>query len=244
MKPCTSIEDGVRAVLEIYNWDEIVFWQYLPAEGEALCDRVRIGDEIYPLFWWRADTQIEQLRRMAPERELCSMKLNRTCTKEEGLERLMYREFDVAEQMLGCKIQKLMCYGGDSALCMLATMEQQQVAVFELAAVLNENTPEQGRHTYWGKNGMASDRVVSQKVASDAVYLFTEGEEKAETYNDIFLYMYGLDKLQATKAETIAEMLMGRMDYSDWKELDKHYRNCIRAAEESAAKGVRVTVEG
>jgi hypothetical protein len=121
-------------------------------------------------------------------------------------------------------------------------MANERVAIFELAAVLHEDTPEQGRHTYWGQDGMASDRVVSQKVPSEAVYLFTDEEEKAETYNDIFLYMYGLNKTDATKAAAIAEILMGWREADDWTQKDAHYRRCIEAAWRSAESGQRVEV--
>lgn len=238
MQRCQTIEDGVRAVLKIYNAAP-TDWEYLPGD---LCDRLRIGDRTVPLFWWRTDTQVSQMISLAPPRRLCSMKLNRTCTKREGLERLLYRELDIAEAMLAAPVRKVMCYRREHALTMLATLANERVAVFELAAVLHEDTPEQGRHTYWGENGMASDRVVSQKVPSEAVYLFTDDAQKAETYNDIFLYMYGLNKTDATKAAAIAEILMGRTDCADWTARDAHYRRCIKAAWRSADTGERVEV--
>lgn len=238
MQTCQTIEDGVRTVLKIYNAAS-PDWEYLPG---GLCDRLRIGDRTIPLFWWRTDTQVAQMIRLAPPRKLCSMKLNRTGTKREGLEPLLYRELDIAQTMLNAPIRKVMCYRRDHSLTMLTTLANERVAVFELAAVLHDDTPEQGRHTYWGENGMASDRVVSQKVPSEAVYLFTDDAEKAQTYNDIFLYMYGLNKTDATKAAAIAEILLGRTDTSDWAMRDAHYRRCIEAAWQSARTGERVEV--
>ena len=238
MHKCQSIADGVNAVLKIYHIDP-PDWEL--TEGE-LCDWLRIGDRTIPFFWWRTDTQVAQMISLAPPRKLCSMKLNRTCTKREGLARLLYRELDVAEAMFGARVAKVMCYRRENSLIMLATMDNERVAIFELAAVLHDDTADQGRHSYWGEDGMASDRVVSQKVASDAVYLFTDEQDKPETYNDIFLYTYGLSRTDATKAAAIAELLMGWRKPEDWNERDAHYRRCIEAAWRSAESGERVEV--
>jgi hypothetical protein len=148
MERCQTIEDGVRAVLKIYNITE-PDWALIPGD---LCDTLRVGDKTVPLFWWRTDTQVAQMIRLAPPRKLCSMKLNRTYTKAEGLERLLYRELDVAEACLGASVKKIMCYKREHSLIMLATMANERVAIFELAAVLHEDTPEQGRHTYYKRN--------------------------------------------------------------------------------------------
>ncbi len=242
MKKCNTIEEGVASVIEMYRYSINKEWQYLPAGDGDLCDKLILDGEEYPFFWWRCDTQVAALIRMAPERKPSSMKLNRSCPKSEGLDRLLYRELDIAEQVLGSPIAKVMCLRNEPALNMLATTENERVAIFELAAVLNENTAEQGRHTLWGSDGMASDRVVSQKVASEAIYLFTEEEEAPETYNDIFNYMYGLSKTDATKAAAILEILLGNLDISHWKELDAHYRRCMAAAEDSALTGSRKEV--
>ncbi len=239
MKICAGISEGVEAILKIYD-RQAAPWQY---ESGTLCDTLRLGDEALPLFWWRTDTQVAQMLALAPERKLCSMKLNRTCTKSEGIHRLLYRELDMAVQMLGAPVATVMCFQKPNSLAMIATLKNSCVAVFELAAVLCDGTPEQGRHTYWGADGMASDRVVSQKVPSEAVYLFTDGNTQAETYNDIFLHTYGLNKEDSVKAAAISEILMGRTDTSDWCTLDKHYRRCIDAAMRSAQTGKPVNVE-
>ncbi len=242
MKKCATIEEGVASVLEVYRYKIDKTWKYVPATGDDLCDRVIIDGEEYPFFWWRSDLQIGPMTAMAPERKPCSMKLNRTCPVSEGLDRLLYRELDSAEQMLGSSISKVMCFTNKNALNMLATMENERVAIFELAAALNDETNEQGRHTYWGQEGMASDKVVSQKVPSEALYLFTDDQPQAQTYNDIFIYMYGLSRVDATKAAAIVEILLGRMDVSTWKEKDAHFRRCIAAAKESAQNVRRVAI--
>lgn len=243
MKKCLTIEDGVKAALAVYNFTPNKNWEYIPAGESDFTDSLLLDGEEYPLFWWRCDTQIRELCEKAPQRKLCSMKLNRSGAKKDGLDQLTYKEMDIAELIFQSPIEKLMCFRNENSLNMMATMENERVAVFELAAVLSEKTSEQGRHIYWGEDGMASDRVVSQKIPSEAIYLFNEDEEKATVYNDIFLYMYGLNKTDATKAACIAEILMGWMDISDWKRKDHHYRCCIAAAKESSKTCRRIQIE-
>ena len=164
------------------------------------------------------------------------MKLNRTCSQKEGLERLLYRELDIAELMLDAPVRDVMCMKNGKSMNIVATMENERVALFELGATVHDGTDEQGRHTYWGEEGMASDKVVSQKLPSRAVYLFTQDQAQVQTYHDIFIYMYGLSQTDVFKAVCISEILLGRRDISDWKEKDAHYRCCIAMAAESAEK--------
>ena len=170
------------------------------------------------------------------------MKLNRAGAKSAGLEKLLYKELDVAEWIMGSSVRTVMNFRQGNSMNMLATMQNERVALFELTASLHDDTPEQGRHTYWGEDGMASDRVVSQKVASEAIYLFTEDQKDPQTYNDIFIYMYGLSRTDTLKATIIAEILMVRRDISDWNARDAHYRKCIAAAAVSAETVRRVEV--
>lgn len=243
IKKCMTIEDGVRNALEAYQAEPAVQWQYISAKDGDYADTLELDGVKYPLFWWRCDPQINTMQEKAPERKICSMKLNRSGAKSQGLERLLYKELDIAEYIMGSSVCSVMNFRNENAMNMLCTMENDRVALFELAAVLHDETPEQGRHSYWGEDGMASDRVVSQKVASEAIYLFTEDQKDPETYNDLFIYMYGLDRTDTLKATAIAEIIMGRRDISDWLLRDAHYRRCIEAADRSAKTMCRLTVE-
>ena len=242
MEKCMTIEDGVKNALHVYQVDPKVCWKYVPAGQNDYTDKLVLDGEEYPLFWWRTDPQISTMQKLAPERKICSMKLNRTGSKKQGLNKLLYKELDIAEFIMGTKVRTMMNFRNGNSLNMLCTMENDRVALFELAATLHESTPEQGRHTYWGEDGMASDRVVSQKVTNHAVYLFTEDAVEPETYNDLVTYMYGLERTDVLKAAAIAEVLLGRTDPGQWKERDAHYRRCIEKAAESAETVRRVTV--
>ncbi|MBQ7566325.1 MAG: hypothetical protein IJT18_04320 [Oscillospiraceae bacterium] len=242
MQKCRTVEDGVAAVLKVYEQTPGCTWAYRRAGEGDLTDVLTLDGKDYPLFWWRFDTQTSMLHEMAPSREPCSMKLNRSCGKGEGLARLTYREFDIAQWVLRSALQSVMCFENGEARNILGTMENGCVAVFELAAALCDGTEEQGRHTFWGKNGMGSDRVVSQKVPSQATYLFTDDKTQAETYNDVFRCMYGLEKPDVVRACAIAEALMGRVDPAEWLRADAQLRRCLAAVERSAQSGEKEAV--
>lgn len=233
MKRCLTIEEGVNNILAIFQCEPSA-WELIPEKRGEYTDTLVLEGEKYPLFWWRTDPQVDMMQELAPDRKLCSMKLNRTCPKCWGLEKLLYKELDIAELMLRSRVKTVMNFRQGDSMNMLCTMENDRVALFELGATLHDDADEQGRHTYWGEEGMASDRVVSQKLPGRAVYLFTQDRPEPETFHDLFIYVYGLNRTDALKATCIAEILLGRRDISDWKEKDQHYRRCIAKAAESA----------
>lgn len=243
MVKCQSIEEGVANILRMVRATETPKWQFVPAKEGELTDMLILDGESYPLFWWRADPQVATMYDLAPTRDICSMKLNRTCSRSQGLEKLLYKELDIAEYIMRTRVRTMMNFRNGNSMNMLCTMENDRVALFELAATLHDDTPEQGRHTYWGSNGMASDRVVSQKLPSEALYLFTEDKPDPELYNDLFILTYGLGRTDTLRAACIAEILTGQRSIADWKERDAHYRHCIEVAEESAKTVARLCVE-
>lgn len=243
MKKCNSVAEGVAAILAVYDFVPEKTWQLLPAGDGDLTETLVLDGTAYPFYWWRADTQLVQMAALAPGRNPCAMKLNRTGAASFGLERLLYKELDAAEWMLASPVEKVMCMKNGKSMNVIATMENGRVAVFELAATLHEGTREQGRHTYWGTDGMASDLVVSQKLPAEALYLFTEDKAEPELYNDIFIYTYGLSMSDTTRAACIAEILMGRRDISDWREKDAHYRRVLAAVRRSEETGLCVRLE-
>jgi len=243
VKPCVTVEDGVRAIMEVYEFTPTQAWEYIPRKEGQFCDTLLLDGKAYPLLFWRCDTQVVQMYDFAPEREPVSMKTSQTARKTESLQNLLYRELDVCEHILRTKVKSIMAFRNGGAMNLMATMENECVCVLELCNVLNEKSQEQGRRIFWGKKGMASDGVVSQKVKNASVYLFTEDEEKPETFNDIFQYTYGLGREDVLRACMISEILMGMRDVSHWNETNSHLQACLQAAERSAATMERVFLQ-
>ena len=72
MEKCLTIREGVERVLKIFE-KEPVDWELIPGE---YTDTLVLEGVRYPLFWWRADPQVDMMQELAPERKICSMKLN------------------------------------------------------------------------------------------------------------------------------------------------------------------------
>lgn len=244
MEKCFTIEDGVNSALSLYEFKSDVKWKYIPRPDGEYTDFVMINGVNYPLFWWRNDSQIAYIIASAPSKKPVSMKLNEECAQSYGLDALAYKNFDIFETSLKTEAESVMCFKKTKSLNMIVTAVNKRVGVFELAAVLKDGTKPQGRHSVWGEVGMCSTRVVSQKVDTQAIYQFTDDSITPVTYNDEFIYMYGLEKDDVAKASLIAEMLMGRVDYSDWISRDAKYKKYLAAMNKSTETCERVLVKG
>ena len=243
MKLCETIEEGVRSAMLMQGAESDRAWSIRPAGEGDLTDTLILEGKEYPFLWWRSDPQMAKLRSLAPSRKPCSMKLNRSGHKSDGLDRVLYREIDVCRRTLQSDFKTVCCFRNGGAMSMLVTMENDRVALFELCAALNDGTEEQGRHTFWGENGMASDLVVSSKIRSQALYLYTEDKKDPELYNDLCLPMFGLDRTDAIKADCVAEILMGRVDPEEWIAADREIRAIMDAVRRSAESETRVAVK-
>ena len=244
MTPCQTVEDGVRAALRVYEHTPTVDWKFVPAGSGEYTDRLILGGEEYPLFWWRENPQIRSLYALAPARHPVSMKLNRVCEKNYGLDCLILKEIDIATYLLRDEIVRVYGFRNGNSANFIADFASGIVAQFELAATLCPGSEEQGRHSVWGRDGMASDRVVSQKVAAAPIYLFTPDKTGPTTYNDEFIYMYGLSKSDVSRATMIARILMGQIDVSDWNERERSHFRVLDALRRSFAEGVEVKIDG
>ena len=243
MRKCTTISEGVKSALELYQITPNYDWEYIEGGKDDFTDFLRLGDVIYPLFWWREDSQVGALIGGGPSRNTCSIKLNSSCKKSYGLEKLMYREFDIAEQIARSEINNVTCFRNGNSANILATMKNEIVALFELASCLNEETDDQGRRSLWGTNGMVSDRVVAHKLSGEEIYLFTNDKKYPETFTDLFIHMYGLNKEQIYKATYITKILMGSIDTSKFFEDDKRLKLNVKATIESSKIENRVYVK-
>lgn len=244
MKKCATIQEGVQSALDLYEITPICDWEYIPMGEGDYTDYLRLGDTVYPLFWWREMSQVSQLVGGAPSRHVCSIKINQSVKKSYGLERLMYREYDIAERISRSQINNVTCFRTGNSANILATMKNDVVSLFELASCLNEETDDQGRRSFWGSDGMMSDRVVAHKMSGEEIYLFTDDEKDPETFTDLFIHMYGLNKTDVYKATYITRILMGHIDVSEFIQDDLRLKANVKATLKSVDVQDRVYVKG
>lgn len=242
MKKCITVQEGVKSVLELYAVALDCEWEFIEANEQDDTDYLVINGIKYPLFWWREDAQVSALINGGPSRNTCSIKINRAVKKSYGLKRLMYRELDIAEQIARAEVNDVACFKKGNSANLLATMKNGIVACLELTACLSEETDEQGRRSLWGTNGMVSDRVVAHKLSGEEIYLFTDDRKDPETFTDLFIHMYGLNKSEVYKATYITRILMGDIDVSDAIQTDIRLKRAVKAAMQSAQTEDRVYV--
>lgn len=234
MEKVTSVEQGVDKILAIYEKSATQKWRII--KDDNLVEHVEIDGKTYPFFWWHEDPQTSALRNNAASCKAVSCKFNALNCRSEGIDKLMYKEFEIADWVLGSTVSRLTCFEAGTSVNVLATYENERVVLFELGSTLPDGTVQQGRHSVWGEQGMGSDRVVSQKLASSAIYMFTDSPNPTE-FNDEVIHLYGLEKTDVNRVACVYKMLTGEVDYSDWNERDARVRKYIRLAHKSAQEG-------
>ena len=242
MQQINTIEQGVQAAFDEKRQKIEHDWKFVPASEGELTDTVIVDGDRIPLFWWRYDNQIFPLEELERNMNSVSCKLNTISTKSVGLDSLMIRHFDIAEWFLKSKVKKLNCYQKGNSAAVLLTMENEKVAMVEIAATLHKDLEEQGRMTIWGRNGMASNRVVSQKDAPQSIYVY-HSDGRTETFNDLCRVLYGLDRLQVMKVCAIANILCGKYDVQEAKENIVRYEKYLAFAKLSAKENRPYTVK-
>lgn len=243
MEKCVSISEGVKKALNLYNVTPKFDWEYIEGGKDDYTDFIRLDNTVYPLFWWRERSQVGALINGGPSRNTCSIKLNQSCKKSYGLNKLMYREFDIAEQIARSEVNNVTCFKKGNSANVIATMKNEIVLLMEVSSCLNEETDDQGRRTLWGTDGMVSDRVVSHKLSGEEIYLFTDDKKNPETFTDLFIHMYGLNKDEVYKATYITRILMGSVDVSNFLSDDARLKNNVLATLKSAEIEDRVYVK-
>lgn len=240
MKKVTSVEEGIKITLAMNEIADKGNWRIINTDD--LVDVIEIDGRTYPFFWWREDSQLRIMKEMEQQIDSVSAKFDVINEAGQGLDKLMYRVFDEADWLIGSTIKKMMCFSNEKSMNILATYHNDKVVLFELGSTLASGTVNQGRRTVWGKQGMASDRVVSQKLASSAVYVFTDSN-KAEEYNDEVMHLYGLEKDDVMRVSAAYKILAGETNIEECRETDIRIRKYIKLAKQSAQSGERIIVE-
>ena len=230
-----TIEDGVNSLFQVNGINDSPKWKFLPKTENDYTDQVLIDGQVYPIFYWRNDPQIQAIMRNGKYNigGSCSTKISGMIDRTYGLNAFLYKEIDNAEWILDSKIKKLTAFVNQNAATVLLKMENDKIAVLELGSNLPQGAEEQTRHTVWGKMGMESTRVVSTKVRPQSVYLYTDRAEPY-TFNDATIELYGLSLYDATIAVSIFKMLTGKVDLEWIKQRDQQLLSYINNIYESS----------
>lgn len=243
MEKVTSIEQGIAQYFKLDERGEPKKYKLIKKKDGEFTDFIELDGKVYPVFSWRSEPQTASVANSAKNRmgDSCSLKISGAVPKDFGLDRFLYRELDVAEWVLDSKIKHLTAFVNKNAANVIVRTENDKVAVLELAASLPVGAAEQVRHTAWGTVGMASDRVVSNKIRPQGVYYYNDVDPVPTTFNDDLYYMYGLNQDDTAEAVCILQMLIGAFSGEEFLKKDEQLKKYIKAVYLSAETGERVT---
>ena len=243
MAKVTTIEEGIRSIYKINEFGEVPEYAIIPRKDGDFTDHLSFNGKIYPIFDWRGVPNVASVANSARRSmgSCCSMKISGAISRDVGLDRFLYKEIDTAEWALDSTVQHLTAFVNGETCNAILRMKNGKVAILELGACLPSEADEQTRHTAWGTKGMASDRVVSQKIRPQAVYLYNDGKTPI-TYNDNMTAIYGLNQDDSAKAVMVASMLLGRVNANEWAEKHEKLVKYVQAIHLSSQTGERVVV--
>lgn len=242
MKRISGINEGVEIICDLLNLERVPEWSIIDRGNGEFCDTLVIDEEKYPLFLWRFDGQFHALKEMSGNLRPVCFKLNCCTERSYGLERLMFREFDLAEYILDSEIKKLNAFINGSSANILASMANGKTAVFELGATLADGTADQGKHTVWGKDGQIADRVISEKCAPQEMYIYTDDSRPYSHNDDVGGLLYGLTKKEVVTVSALYKIFSGKTDVSDWNARAEKYKKYIELAKESDQKQKSIVI--
>lgn len=243
MTKITTIHEGLKSIYAKNEFGEVPNYEIVARKEGEFTDHLLINGELFPIFYWRCEPQTASVANKA-KREMgkcCSLKISGAISSDYGIDRFLYKELETAEWILDSEIKHLTAFVNGNTCNAILRMKNDKVAVLELGATLPVDAEGQTRHTAWGTKGMASTRIISQKVRGKSIYLFNDGPTPT-TFNDEMTALYGLSPEDCTKTVTIASMLLNRCDYKAWKVKHDKLVSYVKAVYKSAKTGERVVI--
>lgn len=243
MSKITTIEEGIRSIYRINEFGDVPTYSVVPCKEGEYTDHLSFDGKLYPIFNWRGVPAVASVANTARSGvgSCCSMKISGAISRDFGLDKFLYKELDTVEWALNSTIKHVTAFVNDKTCNAILRMKNDKVAILELGACLPIDADEQTRHTAWGTKGMVSDRVVSEKIRPQAVYLFNNGKTPT-TYNDNMSALYGLNQDDCAKAVIIASMLLGRVNVEEWANKHNRLVKYIEAIYRSSETGERIDV--
>ena len=213
--------------------------------GWTASDRPPGADGV-PLSPWRSERRFIELKRLVDDQVVTPVLMGRFACHTDGsmlgLAAILYREFDLAEWLLGSPIEAVTASIQGAAANVIVRLANATVCGVEAGATLPSGTAMIDRHELIARRGVACDRVVDTQIPQDSVYALTAGG--TSRYTDTDAELFGLDAGEVTLVRAAFETLfhVGRADALR----QQHHRlaGLVHLAFESDRRRQRLTVEG
>ena len=242
-----TLEEGINKLLTIREVPipRYTFTRKTPAD---LTDLLTLEgeDEKIPLPYWHYDTRICSIR------DFCRAKLDTVCClnaysffgKDMIFAQALYRELDIAEFVLCAKIKKVTAFKNGDACNLIAVTDRGTLANIDLGATMAKGAVNQCQHRVILQNSMVNDRVVDNQVVAHGTYVFTDKSTKPEVFDDLEVYLFGLDAEDCKMAMYIKALIEKSEDVNEIRANHAHLMKVMEAVLKSDQTAATVEVEG
>ncbi len=239
----SSVKEGVERLLTIREIEMPELEFVAKPEGD-LTDALILEGERIPLLWWRYEPRMNAMRNYGQRcvKENCCINTSSFFGKDTPLDEVIYRELDIAEYALGEPMVKVTAFINGDACNLIAKSASGLQANLELGATMAPGTIPQFQHRLITKHGMANDKGVNDLVEQSGVYVFADNDTRPLVYDDGEYYLYGLSVEDSVRCTFIQGIINGKVDKAALIEQDKHLRELVAVARESAERGESVYV--
>lgn len=228
MEQIATIEDGVERLLTFRKRPVPDFFLE-SRDGTNYLDTLIWNGNRIPLFESHFDPQIRAVAQYGQNvAENCALNTYSFCGKDVSLAELIFREVDISEFILHSKIRKVMGFVNGNAANIICVMENGTCANIDMGCTMAPGTGNQSQHRLITKHGMANDRVVADMVPQHQVYVFGSQKCDADYYDDVDMYLYGLNEEDSRKALAIHAIITGQEVWTEWR---SNQDRCMRVVE-------------
>ena len=238
MEKVTDIRQGVEKLLTVRG-REIPEFSFIDRQEDGFTPVLLWEGKQIPLFTTRYAPRIRSIANYGSDAENNSaLNVYAFTGSDVSLDRLIYREFCIAEYILHSKIKKIMAFVNQNAANIIAVLENGTTANIDLGTTMAPGSHYQSQHRLITKHGMANDLSAADMTVQHQVYIF--GENGTSVYDDDEYYLYGLSEEEVETALTIHGIFTGHVDCTSWQEDHARYLKMIDAVYESGKTGKSV----
>lgn len=171
----------------------------------------------------------------------CYIRVQYTGCASEDLRKILWREIDITEFLLGEHFSSFYAVQNDYALYITAELNRKILCTMTLHASLPEGTTPIYRHELITRSGYVTDRSVDTELTPESMYLLNEGG--IESYNAVDALTYGLDQRDVADVRAALAILSGRVEAQSYIETGKHLDRMCDLVYRAARTGMRLEVE-
>lgn len=212
-------------------------------EDKYLDEYIKVDGKEIPLLYWRGDPTVRKVCSYNGRvGDVISCKIQAYHPRNVKLTQLMFQEYDISEYYLEGEIKHVMGFINGDTANILARMNNERLSTLELSTTMPEEATPQGKQTLYGREGFASDMVVTNHIKPEAIYVYTDSKTP-ETYTDVVMDLYGYSEQEIIRAGLMYQIIIGQVDVSGWQERYDRLKRVVEDTYLSSEKKERIYTE-